>query len=502
MIEKLSGFYYLSGSMPQLLIAETVSRKQLKKLRMSIKHKELEIAPNKPFEFCKLERRKYALVLTRLCETYQDGFVLALNNKWGTGKSTFLKMWNQHLLDNEFVTVYFNAWENDFEDSPLTALMGELKELKTVETETQFKSVLGSAAKISKHLVPTVVKAIAEKYISVDSINQALADVSQGVADIFEDDVNKYAQRKRSIAEFKQKLSAFVQKTSNDKPIIFIVDELDRCRPNYAVSVLEQIKHFFSVPNIVFVLSIDKDQLGNSVRGVYGSDRIDADEYLKRFIDVEYSLPVPEPGVFARYLYDYFAFDEFFESADRRKFSELAYDKESFLNICNILFDGDITLRQQEKVFALSRIGLRSFASNNYVMPSLYLFLVYLKEMKPQIYYQLNQKQLSLNELQNAFYNIVEKKVNDDTRRILIRVEAYLINSYNNFINYPYLRDKLIEYKDGKNVLLVQSKIDTTKENSDFLHAIESLNHGARYGDVSIEHLLKKINLTELFKVA
>lgn len=65
---------------------------------------------------------------------------------------------------------------------------------------------------------------------------------------------------------------------------MFIIDELDRCRPRYAVEVLEQIKHLFSVPGIVFVLSIDKVQLGNAIRGFYGSDLIDADEYYKNQI--------------------------------------------------------------------------------------------------------------------------------------------------------------------------------------------------------------------------
>lgn len=81
--------------------------------------------------------------------------------------------------------------------------------------------------------------------------------------------------------------------------MIFIIDELDRCNPYYAVKVLERIKHLFNIPNIVFVLSIDKEQLSNSIRGYYGSDLIKADEYLKRFIDIEYTLPDPDVDVFA-----------------------------------------------------------------------------------------------------------------------------------------------------------------------------------------------------------
>ena len=78
----------------------------------------------------KPDREKYAKVLTDIIENYSTGFVLAINNKWGTGKTTFVKMWEQDLKNKSYKTLFFNAWENDFENSPLTALMGELKSLK------------------------------------------------------------------------------------------------------------------------------------------------------------------------------------------------------------------------------------------------------------------------------------------------------------------------------------------------------------------------------------
>ncbi|MEM8968622.1 MAG: P-loop NTPase fold protein [Bacteroidota bacterium] len=83
---------------------------------MSIKHTEIEIIPDNPFTNCKLGRQKYADVLTGIVNLYDDGFVLAINNKWGTGKTTFVKMWEQDLKGKEYQTVCFNAWENDFKD--------------------------------------------------------------------------------------------------------------------------------------------------------------------------------------------------------------------------------------------------------------------------------------------------------------------------------------------------------------------------------------------------
>ena len=64
---------------------------------MKIKHHEIEIPQENPFANCKLAREPYARVLTDIANTYADGFVLAINNEWGTGKTTFVKMWQQQL---------------------------------------------------------------------------------------------------------------------------------------------------------------------------------------------------------------------------------------------------------------------------------------------------------------------------------------------------------------------------------------------------------------------
>ena len=76
------------------------------------------------------------------------------------------------------------------------------------------------------------------------------------------------------------------------RPLVFFIDELDRCRPSFAIELLERVKHLFDVKNIVFVLSIDKKQLEAITAAVYG-ERIDALEYLRRFIDLDFYLPLP-----------------------------------------------------------------------------------------------------------------------------------------------------------------------------------------------------------------
>lgn len=467
-----------------------------------IRHKEIEIIKENPFAKCQLDRRQYANVLTSIVSTYADGFVLAINNKWGAGKTTFVKMWQQDLKNKEYQTVYFNAWENDFENNPLTALMGELKTLTKEDTNPNFESALKNAALFTKNLAPVLIKGLAKKYLG-EGVEDIAEGLTKGVSDIFEKDVNEYAAKKKSIKDFKESLSHFIADTWQEKPVIFIIDELDRCRPDYAVAILEQIKHFFPVPNIVFVLSIDKEQLGNAVRGVYGNDRIDADEYLRRFIDVEYSIPEPDAEKYCNYLYNYFGFDEFFDTVFRRQHRELDYDGKTFLRTTKMLFkNANISLRQQEKIFAHSRLVLRSFNENNYVFPGLLLFLIYIKILNNDFYTKIKLKQLDLMDLQREFVNSIKLMNTDDSSFEIIDLEAYLIHYYNNYIA-AYSNRKILYEKDtttNKNKLIFNSLTDTEPESARFLLILEHMSTRHDGGRLDIGYLLKKIDLTEAVK--
>ncbi len=467
-----------------------------KLLKMSLKSKEIIIESNKPFENCKLDRKKYATILTSIVNSYSDGFVLAINNKWGTGKTTFVKMWEQSLKDKKFQTVYFNAWENDFENNPLVALMGELKNIVKKEDNKEFKKLAEKGAVLVKNIAPLLVKSIAEKYLDSKLLIEGLEKLTEGVSEIFEKEVDEYANRKKGIIEFKKSLEEFIKSTNQVKPLIFIIDELDRCRPDYAISVLEQIKHFFTVPGIVFILSIDKIQLGNAVKGVYGSEHIDSDEYLRRFIDIEYSIPEPEPRNYCKYLYDTLDFDSFFKSDSRSKYSEIKEDGNGFLTFSQILFKNSIsTLRQQEKIFAHARLVLRTFNDNEYVFPSLFLLLIFIRTLNDTFYNQIKSQVLILEELQEKFTKIFKQNIQTDNVNEIIFVHAHLLYFYNN----TALKNKLFE-KDDKNLdKLSFFPVIRNEDNNDyFLRILKHLEQ--KYQRQNINFLLDKIELLESVK--
>lgn len=96
--------------------------------QLNCKDLEIEVKPKAPFENDALNRQRFASVLNSIIDIYSDtGIVLSINGEWGTGKTTFVRMWRQQLIDNGYRTLYFNAWRTDFMDDALTALLGELK---------------------------------------------------------------------------------------------------------------------------------------------------------------------------------------------------------------------------------------------------------------------------------------------------------------------------------------------------------------------------------------
>ena len=100
--------------------------------------------------------------------------------------------------------------------------------------------------------------------------------------------IEDYESEKESIEHLKSKLKEIAKKTDLKKIVVFI-DELDRCRPNYAIEFLERVKHFFDLEGYIFVLSIDEAQLLESIKVLYGLN-FEAEKYLRRFIDYKYIL--------------------------------------------------------------------------------------------------------------------------------------------------------------------------------------------------------------------
>lgn len=466
-----------------------------------MKTRDVNIIQENPFANCKLEREPYANTLTTIIEAYSDGFVFAVNGKWGTGKTTFMKMWRQSLDNNGYKTVFFNAWENDFTSEPLVAILGELRTVFESDKEKGFNTIIDKAYKFSTTVLPALAKTAAT-IVGAGHLADAVEKISEATVQAFNDEISEYDKKKESLAELKTELSEFIKKHCGDKPLVFIVDELDRCRPDYAVEVLEKIKHFFSVDGIVFVLAIDKEQLSNSIKGYYGSDRIDSPEYLRRFIDLEYTLPEPKYENFAKYLYDYYQFADFFELKERTRSKELSFDPDSFFTVIKAYCEyNKLTLRQLEKIFAHTRIVVRAFQSNNYIYPREIFFLVCLKEFNPKDYNNLRELKLNIQTTVSSLEEIIKDYLKTDNEHRFVRhyyeillakiIWLYYVSRYNLGI-----KEDLYNPIDGTE----DFKLAFSLQYADSSNILSHLSHRNPDERSTISNYLNKIDLLESLK--
>lgn len=255
------------------------------------------------FDNCKLNRKDYGHFLANYLIGEKDGFVLNLNGSWGTGKTEFLKRFYVELMDRGHPTIYIDAWESDFSQEPLTVVASELlNQLERLmdgaisdSVVVEVKRALGKALKgILVGLAGVAsAKLLNDAAIGMEATNKLLEESPQNFTERLAKDYQNQLDAIQRVRKSLGELAEVLQTTYGTKlPVIVLIDELDRCRPTYAIEMLEVIKHFFSIKGFVFVIATDTDQLCHSIRSVYG-DNFDSSQYLKRFFNRKSSLPTP-----------------------------------------------------------------------------------------------------------------------------------------------------------------------------------------------------------------
>ena len=274
-------------------------------MTIRIRPEEIDAPPEDPFKFDLLDRKKSAEVLTDVVGSFRGPGVIALDAAWGAGKTTFLRMWSQKLKNDKFTVVEFNAWDTDFAADPFLALSTELQAgLETSAADIPAASKQGIkkwSKEILRHGVPELVRLALG---SVPVVGAVSGQITESIMDQFaESRVSSYTATKQAVSEFRTALecaASAIFDSSGSKPLVVIIDELDRCRPTYAVELLETAKHLFSVDHVVFVLALDREQLVHSICALYG-DEFGAGTYLRRFIDAYIHLPNPNRDELVRY---------------------------------------------------------------------------------------------------------------------------------------------------------------------------------------------------------
>jgi len=210
-----------------------------------------------------LDRGEYIPNLTKLVISY-DSLVLSIDSPWGGGKTTFLKMWSKYVQKEEICKVVeFNAWENDFTKDAFASLISELHKqvFKEYSGDKKATEAIQSAASlIARRAIPLVVKLFTGLSIDLEKgVEKILEDLSEGVTN---DLLKEYERDKTEVKNFKENLRKFIKSLNSKSHLMIFIDELDRCRPDFAREVLEVVKHLFDIKGVIFVIATDQSQLG------------------------------------------------------------------------------------------------------------------------------------------------------------------------------------------------------------------------------------------------
>lgn len=239
--------------------------------------------------------------LTNLLSNTANPIVVAVDGEWGSGKTTFLKMWAGELRKAGFPVIYIDAFENDYEPDPFTTIASRIIEIAAERSKTASDEFSTRAKSVARIVARSGLK-IGVKALTLGALNAvdldelasiAAGDVGEDVDSYLGAALTRSTQQKATIDEFRKSLSSLSHAIRPEvevaKPVVIIVDELDRCRPDYALMLLERMKHFFSVDNVHFIISVHMPQLENSVRAAYGAE-LDAHLYLQKFIHLIFPL--------------------------------------------------------------------------------------------------------------------------------------------------------------------------------------------------------------------
>lgn len=263
----------------------------------------------------------------------------ALNGTWGVGKSFVLDMFEtqankigqEETTFSRFLIFHYNCWEYDYYEEPVIAIVAsmldQIEENVNLLQEKNRSRIISVLKVVGNGLFHKATQLIEEKYgIPIGKVTDI---VTEGVAAADSEREKKYSfDQYISFKETLKDLQKAIHSLAEDQTVIFVVDELDRCLPEYTIKVLERLHHLFDgIPNVQVILSVDKDQLQHTVKQIYG-EGTSAEKYLAKFIDFEIKL---DEGI----IKDFFAkrFKDYTKYFENRYQGTKSIDAEQFMTL-------------------------------------------------------------------------------------------------------------------------------------------------------------------------
>ena len=256
--------------------------------------------------------KKIINVIETLSTNKENSNSYAIEGNWGCGKSWLINRLAAELYDmqdldvagGKYCVLKFNPWEYDYYNEPLLSLILSLK--NQVKAENSFININDDHKKMFKDSMKLLADELVAPVLNCISLATANPSISffgklfYKKTKQYKTELDKKSDENKTqklhlnpyidLEDVMKKVTEGLNKISKDKTIILLVDELDRCIPNYAIKVLERMHHITTdVKNIQIIYSIDRNQLDETIRKVYGQ-QVDVKNYLKKFFSISFKL--------------------------------------------------------------------------------------------------------------------------------------------------------------------------------------------------------------------
>ncbi len=265
----------------------------------------------KEIQLNSLRRNEDLECFCRLLSTRKKATTISIEGNWGCGKTFFVKQlfliinaynkqnnfdkkkrydinsffdnYHQSDLDSQFA-IYYDAWKNDNDSDPLASIIYEMAQQLDLLYEFKDTNLINGAIEILDFLSKTRINDFIKALKNTNSVNEIEKEKS-----------------------FEERIKEFISNAINERGnrMVLFIDELDRCKPTYAVKLLEEIKHYLFDDRITIIFSVNSEELQHTIKHFYGND-FDALRYLDKFFDYRFSLPKISMDLF----YQRIGFDE------------------------------------------------------------------------------------------------------------------------------------------------------------------------------------------------
>ena len=273
-----------------------------------------------------LARDEFIGKLTSLVKIISDnkqGCCFALNGFWGSGKTFVLEKFEKEIKevqseetgDNRYFVFHYDCWKYDYYEEPIIAIIAAMLDVADRElnifTVGQRDTAKKAAWEITKKILKTIVNELCKSKVGIELV--------EIVTNTVEEQATEDNKSFDSLYGFKHALEETrkgIQKIADRKTVLIIVDELDRCLPEYTIKVLERLHHIFmELSNVIVIVSMDKMQIEHSIKEIYGD--IDVDTYLRKFISFKVNLDNGKAGQYIKKYRTYTSMFELFSSEEQ-----------------------------------------------------------------------------------------------------------------------------------------------------------------------------------------